>query len=71
MTALYIILRYYTIRLLPTCQYMMTIVNEFGKFKYNRLPVGMCASGYSLQAKLDKMLSNIEVVKTYIDEILV
>ena len=50
---------------------MTTIVTEFGKFRYNCLPMVMCASGYILQYKVDKLLSDIEVVKGYIDDILV
>ena len=43
MTALYLDIGYYTIMILPASQEMMTIVTEFGKFIYNRLPMGMCA----------------------------
>ena len=50
---------------------MMTIVTEFGKFKYNCLPTGMCALVDILQAKVDELLGDIEVVKMYIDDILV
>ena len=35
------------------------------------MPVGMCDSGYIFQAKVDKLIGDIEVVKTYIDNILV
>ena len=62
---------YSTIRLYPASQDMTTIVTEFGKFRYNCLPMVMCASGYILQYKVDKLLSDIEVVKGYIDDILV
>ena len=50
---------------------MTTIVTEFGKFRYNRLPMGMCASGDILQDKIDKLLDKTEGVKTYIDDILI
>ena len=50
---------------------MATIVAEFGKFGYNRLPIGMCDSGDIFQAKVDKLLGYIEGVKTYIDDIIV
>ena len=46
-------------------------MTEFGKFRYNRLPMGMCASVYIFQAKLDKLLGDIEGVKNYIGNILV
>ena len=38
---------------------MTTIVTEFGKFRYNRLPMAMCASGDIFQDKVDKILSDI------------
>ena len=47
------------------------IVTEFGKFRYNCLPMGMCASEDILQAKVDKLLGDIEEVKTYICDIIV
>ena len=62
---------YYTIRLSPASQYMTTIVTEFGKFGYNHLPMGMCTSGDIFQAKVDKLLGDIEGFKTYIVDILV
>ena len=50
---------------------MKKILTEFGKLRYNRLPMGMCALGDILQAKLDKLLGDIEGVKIDIDDILV
>ena len=50
---------------------MTTIVTEFGKFRYNRLPMGMYASRDIFQAKVDKLLSDIKVIKTKIDDMLV
>ena len=70
-TSLYLNMGYYTIRLSPTSQDMTTIVTEFGKSKYNRLPIGMCASVDIFQARADEILSDIEGVKTYIDDILI
>ena len=67
-TALDLNMGYYTIRLSPTSQYMTTIVTEFGKLRYNRLPMGMCASGDILQSKVDELLGDIEGVKTYIGD---
>ena len=61
----------YTIRLSPTSQDMTKIVTEFGKFKYNFLPMGMCASGDIFPDKLYELLGDIEGVKTCIDNILV
>ena len=69
--ALYLNMGYYTIIISPTSQYMTTIVTEFGKFRYNCLPMGMCASGDIFQAKVDELLGDIEGVKTYTDDILI
>ena len=56
---------------LPASQYMATIVTEFGKFRYNCLPMGMCTAGDIFQSKLDKLLGDIEGSGTYINFILV
>ena len=63
-TALDINMVYYTIRLSPSSQDMMTIVTEFDKLRYNRLPMGMCASVDIFQSKVDKLLGDIDGVKT-------
>ena len=52
-------------------KYMTTIVTEFWKFRYNCLPMIMCTLGDKFQEKLDKLLRNIKVVKTYTNDILV
>ena len=70
-TALYFKIVYCTIRLSPAIQYMTTIVTEFGNLRYTRIPMGMCALGDIFQAKLEKILGDIEGVKIYIDAILV
>ena len=62
---------YYTIIISPNIQDMTTIVTEFGTFRYNRLPMGMCASVDIFQVKVDELSGGIEGVKTYIDDILI
>ena len=64
-------MRYYIIRLSFASQDMTKTVTEFGEFRYNRLPIGMCTSGDIFQAKVDNLLGDIEGVKTYTDDILV
>ena len=61
----------YNIRISPASQYMTKIITEFGKFRYNRLPMGMCASWNIFQAKVDELHVDIMGVKTYIDGALV
>ena len=70
-TVLHINMVYYNIRISTASQYMTTIVTEFGKFIYNRLPIGICAYGDIFQAKVDEILGDIEGVKKYIDDIIV
>ena len=70
-TALDINRRYCAIIISPANQYMTKRVNEFWKFRYNLLPLGMSASGDIFQSKLDDLLVDTEVVKLYINDILV
>ena len=70
-TTLYINMGYYAMRLSSASQDMTTIVTEFGKFRYNHLPMGTCTLGYIVQDKVDKLQSDIEGIKTYINDIIV
>ena len=71
MTALYLNMGYYTIRILTASQDMTTLVTNFLKLNYNCLPMSICYSGNIFQSKVDKPLGDIEGVKTYMDDILV
>ena len=62
---------YYTIRLSTASQDMTMIVTKFGKIRYNGIPMGMCASGDIFREKVDKLSSDIEGLKTDINDILV
>ena len=62
---------YYTIQLDAESKDITTIVTEFGKFRYNVLPMGLVSSGDIFQAKVNELLGDIEGVKAYIDNILV
>ena len=70
-TALYINMGYYTIRLSSVSQDIMEIVTEFVISIYNCLPMIMVTSENIFQAKVDKLPDGIEYVKTYINFILV
>ena len=63
-------MKYYSIRIFPESWNMTKIVTEFGKFRSNRHPMGVCSSGDIFQAKLDKILGDIMGIKTYIKDIL-
>ena len=49
----------------------MTIVTEFGKSRYNRLPMVMSASDHTFQSKVDKLLGDVEGINTYTNDIFV
>ena len=59
----------YNIMIFPASQDMTRIVSKLGNFKYNQLPMGICALGYILRAKVDVLVGNTDGVKTYIDDI--
>ena len=50
---------------------MCTIVTEFGKFRYKRLPMGVAESLDIFQAKIYELMGDLEGVKAYLDDILV
>ena len=64
-------LGYYTIQIFLRSLDSTNNVTEFGKFGYNRVPMGLCASGDNFQAKVDQIIVDIKGVKTYINNILV
>ena len=64
-------MRYYHIRLSDDASYMCTIITEFGKYRYNRLSMGVSCSPDIFQAKIYELLGDIVGTKSYIDDILV
>ena len=58
-TALDLHMGYYTIDMLPESWDLKTIITEFGTFRYNRYPMGMCPSSDIIQAKSDEILGDI------------
>ena len=71
MIALDLNMEYFTIRLSPASQEVITIVIKFGKLIYNCLPMLMCALGDIFQAKVEELLGDIKSVTIYINDILV
>ena len=59
-TALGLNMGYYTIQCLRKFKDLMTIVTEFGKFRYNVLLMGLCISVDIFQAKVNEPLGDIE-----------
>ena len=62
---------YYHIALSEEASDMCTIITEFGKYRYKRLPMGVSCSPDIFQAKIYELLGDIEGTRAYIDDILV
>jgi hypothetical protein len=62
---------YYTIRLDPTATEMCTIIFPWGKYSYQRLPMGFAGPADIFQAKMGNLIAALEYVRAYIDNLLV
>ena len=70
-TSLDLNMGYYHIRLSESSSDMTTIITEFGKFRYKRLPMGVSCSPDIFQAKIYDLLGDIEGTRAYIDDVLI
>ena len=61
---------YYHIELNPASKEMCTIVLPFGKYEYQRLPMGLCNSPDVFQEKMSELMEGLDFVRTYIDDLL-
>jgi hypothetical protein len=62
---------YYTISLDPTAAKMCTIIFPWGKYSYQRLPMGFAGSADIFQAEMGNLMAALEYVRAYIDNLLV
>jgi hypothetical protein len=62
---------YYTIRLDPTAAKMSTIILPWSKYSYQRLPMGFAGSADIFQAETGNLMTTLEYVRAYIDDLLV
>ena len=70
-TALDLNMGYYTIRLDGDAQKICTIIFPWGKYSYQRLPMGISNAPDIFQEKMSGLMQSLEYVKTYIDDTLV
>jgi hypothetical protein len=61
---------YYTIRLDPTAAKMCTIILPWGKYSYQRLPMGFAGSADIFQAEMGNPMATLKYVRAYIDNLL-
>ncbi len=62
---------YYTISLDPTAAKMCTIIFPWGKYSYQRLPMGFAGLADIFQAEMGNLMAVLEYVSAYIDNLLV
>lgn len=70
-TSLDLNMGYYHIELNPDAKKYCTIVLPFGKFEYQRLPMGLNNSPDIFQEKMSELMLGLEFVRTYLDDLLV
>ncbi len=70
-TSLDLNMGYYHIELNPTSKRYCTIVLPFGKYEYQRLPMGLCNSPDIFQEKMAELFYGLDFVQAYIDDLLI
>ena len=69
-TSLDLNMGYYHIELSPNSKRLCTIVLPWGKYEYQKLPMGLSNSPDIFQEKMSLLMCNLEYVQTYIDDLL-
>ena len=62
---------YYHIELSPNSKCLCTIVLPWGKYEYQKLPMGLSNSPDIFQEKISILMARLEFVRSYIDDLLV
>jgi hypothetical protein len=69
-TSLDLNMGYYHIELSPASKQLCTIVLPWGKYEYQRLPMGLCNSPDIFQEKMSTLMGDLDYVRTYIDDLI-
>ena len=64
-------MRYYHIELSPGAKQICTIVLPWGNYEYQKLHMGVCNSSYIFQENISKLFDDLDMVRAYIDEVLI
>ena len=62
---------YYHIELTHSSSALCTIVLLWGKYKYLKLPMGLCNSHKIIQEQMGDIFADLKTVRGYIDDLLV
>ena len=60
-----------TVRLDFSSQKLCTIITPWGKYQYQRLPMGVNVSPDVFQEKMSELMEGLEFVCTYLDDLLI
>jgi hypothetical protein len=55
----------------PFSKQLCTIILPWGKYEYQRLPMGLCNSPDIFQEKMSELMTDLEYVRCYIDDVLI
>ena len=69
-TALDLNMGYYTIRVHPSSQKILTLILPWVKYQYKRLPMGLANSPDIFQEKMSTLMADLEFARTYLDDLL-
>ena len=69
-TSLDLNMGYYHLELNDKSRELCTIVLPFGKFEYQRIPMGLCNSPDIFQEKMNELFDGMDFVRAYIDDLL-
>ena len=69
-TSLDLNMGYYHLELSPESKELCTIVLPFGKFEYQKIPMGLCNSPDIFQEKMDELFEGLLFVRAYINDLL-
>ena len=70
-TSLDLNMGYYHIKLFPFSKKLCTMGLPWGKYEYQKLPMGLCNSPDIFQEKMNELFNGLEYVRTYIDDLLI
>jgi len=70
-TSLDLNMGYYHLELSEDSRELCTIVLPFGKYEYQRIPMGLCNSPDIFQEKMNELFEGLDYVRAYIDDLLV
>jgi len=70
-TSLDLNMGYYHIKLCPFSRKLCTIVLPWGKYEYQKLPMGLCNSPDIFQEKMNDLFAGLDYVRAYIDDLLI